>query len=177
MAFRVTGALRKAGVTTPSGPGADRSRLAASSGELPDLPQLMRAPHEEARLSSPQIAVLLGMPERTVRDRLRMYGVTVRTRGYWNREDRTTAPAQTLELLYGQVGMTADEVGQRLGMSRNLVLRQRARAEPPWATWAHARPSRRTGRFLGCFRLAPRLAPRGGASQSGFFWPRPAARV
>jgi hypothetical protein len=119
---RVTRALRRAGVAIrPRGTG--RSRLAARSGELPGLPRLLRALYEDAKLSSPQIADLLGMPERTVRDRLRMYGITARTRGQWNREDRATVQAETLTLLYGQLGMTADEVGQRLGMSRNLVLR------------------------------------------------------
>jgi hypothetical protein len=119
---RVTRALRKAGVAIrPRGTG--RPRLAANSGELPGLPRLLRALYEDAKLSSPQIGGLLGMPERTVRDRLRMYGVTVRTRGQWNREDRTTVQAETLKLLYGQLGMTADEVGQRLGVSGNVVLR------------------------------------------------------
>ena len=63
------------------------------------------------------------MPERTVRDRLRRYGIAVRTRGGWNREDRRTVPAEVLDDLYTRLGLTADEVGLRLGTSRNTVLR------------------------------------------------------
>ncbi|HEX6447905.1 MAG TPA: hypothetical protein VF060_00395 [Trebonia sp.] len=44
------------------------------------------------------------MPERTVRDRLRMDGVATRTRGGRNREDRDTVPAEVLDLLYTRLG-------------------------------------------------------------------------
>jgi hypothetical protein len=63
------------------------------------------------------------MPERTVRDRLRRYGIEARTRGKWNREDRATAPAPELRALYEERGLTAAEAGQRLGVSGNTVLR------------------------------------------------------
>jgi hypothetical protein len=119
---RVTRALRKAGV--PLRPrGAGRLRPVRRSGYQPDLPRLMRELYQEARLSSRQIAAVLGMPERTVRDRLRRYGIKTRTRGRWNREDRTTVPAGVLEVLYVELGMTAAEAGQRLGRSGNTVLR------------------------------------------------------
>jgi hypothetical protein len=83
----------------------------------------MRDLYEDARLSSRQIAAIVGMPERTVRDRLRRYGITPRTRGGWNREDRVTVPAHVLEALYAELGLTAAEVGERVGMSANTVLR------------------------------------------------------
>jgi hypothetical protein len=119
---RVTRALRKAGV--PLRPrGAGRLRPERGSGYQPDLPRLMRELYQEARLSSPQIAVVLGMPERTVRDRLRRYDIRARSRGRWNREDRARVPASVLRLLYVELGMTAAEAGQRLGMSGNTVLR------------------------------------------------------
>ncbi|MGA8464219.1 MAG: winged helix-turn-helix transcriptional regulator [Trebonia sp.] len=119
---RVTRALHKAGVQLrPRGEG--RFRPVRSSGYQADLPRLMRELYQESRLSSRQIAAVLGMPERTVRDRLRRYGIKVRSRGRWNREDRTTAPAGVLRLLYVELGMTAAEAGQRLGMSGNTVLR------------------------------------------------------
>jgi hypothetical protein len=119
---RVTRVLRKAGV--PLRPrGAGRPRPVRGSGYQPDLPRLMRELYLEARLSSRQIAAVLGMPERTVRDRLRRYGIKARSRGRWNREDRTTAPPGVLRLLYVELGMTAAEAGQRLGMSGNTVLR------------------------------------------------------
>ena len=86
-------------------------------------PQLIAELYQVARLSSRQIAAITGVPERTVRDRLRRYGIRVRSRGGWNREDRRTVPAETLRDLYEQLGMTADEVGRLIGTSRNTVLR------------------------------------------------------
>jgi DNA-binding CsgD family transcriptional regulator len=87
------------------------------------MPALLRALYGDARLNSREIAAILGIPERTVRDRLRRYGIRARTPGRCNREDRTTVPAEVLQVLYVERGMTAAEVGQRLGMSRNTVLR------------------------------------------------------
>jgi len=119
---RVTKALRKAGV--PLRPrGAGRLRPERVSGYQPDLPRLMRELYQEARLSSPQIAAILGMSERTVRDRLRRYDIKARSRGRWNREDRAKVPSSVLRLLYVELGMTAAEAGLRLGMSGNTVLR------------------------------------------------------
>ena len=63
--------------------------------------------YEVAGFSSGQIAVIMGMPERTVRDRLRRYGIRTRSRGGWNREDRRMVPAGTLRDLYEKQGMTA----------------------------------------------------------------------
>jgi hypothetical protein len=118
----VTRTLHKAGV--PLRPrGAGRQRSVRRSGEIPDLPRLLQQLYEEARLGSGQVATILGMPERTVRDRLRRYGIKLRTRGGWNREDRTTVPADILESLYVDLGMTAAEVGRRLGVSGGTVLR------------------------------------------------------
>lgn len=85
--------------------------------------ELMAELYEVARLNSRQIAAVTGMPERTVRDRLRRYGIRARTRGRWNREDRRTVPAETLHDLYSQRGMTAAEVGTLVGASPNTVLR------------------------------------------------------
>jgi len=119
---RVARALRKAGVPLrPRGVG--RSRPERRPGGQPDLPRVIRELYQEARLSSRQVAAVLGMPERTVRDRLRRYGIKARTRGRWNREDRATVPAGVLQFLYVELGMTAAEAGQRLGMSGNTVLR------------------------------------------------------
>ena len=118
---RVTRVLRKAEV--PLRPrGAGRLRPLRRD-DPPGLPRLLAGLYETGRLGSPQIAAITGMPERTVRDRLRRYGITVRTRGGWNREDRRTVPAEVLDDLYTRLGLTADEVGRRLGTSRNTVLR------------------------------------------------------
>jgi hypothetical protein len=119
---RVARMLRRAGV--PLRPrGAGRLRPVRRRGDPPDLPRLMRELYEDARLDSRQIAALVSMPERTVRDRLRRYGITARTRGGWNREDRATVPAEVLQTLYSELGLTAAEAGQRLGMSADKVLR------------------------------------------------------
>ena len=119
---RVTRVLRKAGV--PLRPrGAGRLRPVRRAGDLPGLPVLMRALYQDARLTSGQVGEILGMPDRTVRDRLRRYGIKARTRGGWNREDRVTVPAEVLRLLYAELGMTAAEAGRRLGMSADKVLR------------------------------------------------------
>ncbi len=117
---RVTRTLRRAGVPVrPRGAG----RLRPVRRDDPSgLPQLM-AELYEARLSSRQIAAVTGLPERTVRDRLRRYGIRIRTRGGWNREDRRTVQAATLRDLYEQRRMTAAEVGRLTGASRNIVLR------------------------------------------------------
>ena len=118
---RVTRMLRNAGV--PLRPrGAGRLRPLRRD-DPPGLRQLLAGLYEAGRLGSPQIAAVTGMPERTVRDRLRRYGIAVRTRGGWNREDRRTVPAEVLDDLYTRLGLTADEVGRRLGTSRNTVLR------------------------------------------------------
>jgi plasmid maintenance system antidote protein VapI len=119
---RVTRMLRKSGVPLRAR-GAGRLRALRRTGDPPDLPQLMRDLYEDAKLSSRQVAAILGMPERTVRERLRRYGITARTRGRCNREDRKTVPAEVLEALYSELGMTAAEVGRRLGISGNNVLR------------------------------------------------------
>ncbi|WP_300605820.1 winged helix-turn-helix transcriptional regulator [Trebonia sp.] len=119
---RVTRVLRAAGV--PLRPrGAGRLRPERRPGDPPDLPKLMRELYAEARLSSRQLAAILGMPERTVRERLRRYGIKARTRGGWNREDRTAVPAGILQVLYSELGMTAAEVGQCAGVCVDTVLR------------------------------------------------------
>ena len=80
---RVTRALRRAGVQLrPRGVG--RLRPVRDPDGRPCPPWLLHELYEEARLNSRQIATILGMPERTVRDRLRRAGVSVRTRGGWS---------------------------------------------------------------------------------------------
>jgi Winged helix-turn-helix DNA-binding len=119
---RVTRALRRAGV--PLHPrGAGRLGPVRDPGDRPCPPWLLRELYEEGRLNSRQIAAIVGIPERTVRDRLRRDGVSARTRGGWNREDRVTVPADVLQVLYVELGMTAAEVGRCLGLSGGTVLR------------------------------------------------------
>lgn len=119
---RVTRALHRAGVALrPRGAG--RFRPPRRRDDPPGLAQLMAELYEVARLSSRQIAAITGLPERTIRDRLRRYGVRIRSRGRWNREDRRAVPAEIIHDLYSQLGMTAAEVGESIGTSPNTVLR------------------------------------------------------
>jgi hypothetical protein len=119
---RVTRILRNSMV--PLRPrGAGRRRPLRRAADPPDLPRLMRNLYEDAKLNSRQVSAILDMPERTVRERLRRYGISSRTRGRCNREDRKTVPAEVLQLLYRELGMSAAEVGRRLGISGNIVLR------------------------------------------------------
>lgn len=118
---KVTRMLRRADV--PLRPrGAGRLRPLRRD-DPPGLPRVLAELYEARRLSSAQIAAITGIPERTVRDRLRRYGIHVRTRGSWNREDRQLVAAEVLDDLYAGLGLTADEVGRRLGTSRSTVLR------------------------------------------------------
>jgi hypothetical protein len=89
----------------------------------PGFSRLITELYQTAKLSSRQIAALTGVPERTIRERLRRYGIQVRSRGGWNREDRRIVAAETLHDLYSQLGLTAAEVGDVVGASRNTVLR------------------------------------------------------
>lgn len=118
---RVTRMLRA--VQVPLRPRGAGRRRPLRRDDPPGLPHLLADLYQAGRLGSPQIAALTGIPERTVRDRLRRYDITVRTRGGWNREDRQMVPAEVLDDLYTRLGLTADEVGRRLGTSRNTVLR------------------------------------------------------
>ena len=118
---RVARLLRKAGVALrPRGAG---RRRPLRRQDPPGLEPLLASLYEAGRLGSPQIAAITGVPERTIRDRLRRYGIAVRTRGSWNREDRQVVPAGALDTLYTGLGLTAGQVGRRLGTSRGVVLR------------------------------------------------------
>jgi len=119
---RVTRALRRAGVALrPRGAG--RFRAPRRRDDPPGLAQRIAKLYEVDKLSSRQIAAITGLPERTIRDRLRRYGIRARSRGGWNREDRRTVPAEILRDLYSQLGLTAAEVGESIGTTRNTVLR------------------------------------------------------
>jgi hypothetical protein len=125
---RVTRTLHRAGaVLRPRGAG--RFRPLRRAHDPPGLPQLMTELYEVAGLSSRQIAAITGLPERTVRERLRRYGIRVRSRGRWNREDRRTstplvkelywqcgAGLSHIELLTGQPAMTVRGFMRREGV-------------------------------------------------------------
>jgi hypothetical protein len=117
---RIGRMLHQAGVAVKPR-GAGRSR--PLSGELAALAETMDYLYVRHRLTSGQIAALTGIPERTVRDRLRARGVAMRTRGKHNREDRLTVEVSDLAVLYVRAGLPAAQIGQLLGVSGHVVLR------------------------------------------------------
>jgi hypothetical protein len=117
---RVGRLLKKAGVPVkPRGAGRQR-QLGAEQAALTDVALRL---YLQSRLSSGQISALLGVPERTIRGRLRARGAPMRTRGRSRREDRAAAPAAALRQLYVRAGLTAAETGRRLGLPSRIVLR------------------------------------------------------
>ena len=119
---RVTRLLRRAGVPLrPRGAGGVRPER--RRGDPQDLPRLLTELYVSRHLTIAQVATVVGMPARTVRDRLRRYGIPRRTKGGWEREDRRVLPADVLTDLYAVDGLSADDVGRKLGTSRKVVLR------------------------------------------------------
>ena len=119
---RVNWVLRKAGVpVNPRGTGRPRAGRDDRARHLDDLMTDMYL--RRRKLSTTQIAGLVGIPAPAVRYRLLARGVPMRTRGGNNREDRIAVPQDELADLYVQAGLSADEVGQMLGVSRRVVLR------------------------------------------------------
>ena len=117
---RVGRLLTKAGVPVkPRGAGRQRG-LDAEQEVLTDLAARL---YVRSSLTSGQIAAVTGIPERTIRDRLRARGVRMRTRGRANREDRAAVPAEALSQLYVQAGLSAAETGRRLGVHGRVILR------------------------------------------------------
>jgi hypothetical protein len=119
---RVGRLLSRAGVPLrPKGTGVPRP--ARRIGEPADLPGLLADLYVQRAMSSSAIGNLLGLPARTVRDRLAQAGITTRPRGNRPRQDRRTLAHDDLEALYVQTGLPADEVGRLLDASRGTVLR------------------------------------------------------
>lgn len=119
---RVTRRLRRAGVP-PRPRGAGGTRPERRHGDPPDLAEVLTDLYVRQRLTIAQAGALLGIPARTVRDRLRRYGIQARTRGGWEREDRRVLPPEALWDLYSRNGLSADDVGRKLDASRKAVLR------------------------------------------------------
>lgn len=119
---RVTRLLRRTGVPLRLR-GAGGARPGQRRPDPPYLALILAELYVNQRLSTPQIGQILGMPERTVRNRLREFGIRARTRGGWQREDRRALPADALWALYGIQGLSADEVGREFDTSRKTVLR------------------------------------------------------
>jgi hypothetical protein len=118
---RVTRMLHRAGVPVkPRGGG--RRRLPRGAGAaVPDA--LLTDLYLNHRLTCAQISELTQIPTRTVHGRLRAQGITLRTRGRFNREDRLAVDPEVLADMYLSAGLSSSEVGHLLGVSRRIVLR------------------------------------------------------
>lgn len=119
---RVTRLLRRNGIPLrPRGAGGTRPHTRRT--DPPGLPALLAELYVHRRLTTAQAGAILGIPARTVRDRLREYGIRRRTKGGWEREDRKDIPADVLWALYDRDGLSADDIGRKLDVSRKIVLR------------------------------------------------------
>jgi hypothetical protein len=85
--------------------------------------ETLKSLYLEWRLTSGQISALTGIPERTVRDRLRAADTVMRSRGRGYREDRRTAPADAVAELYVHAGLSAAEAGTLLHLPGSVILR------------------------------------------------------
>jgi hypothetical protein len=118
---RVTRLLHRAGIHVKSR-GSGRRRLPRGAGAtVPDA--LLADLYLNHRLTCAQISELTQIPPRTVHGRLRAQGITLRTRGRFNREDRLTVDPEILADMYLRAGLSSGEVGEFLGVSRTVVLR------------------------------------------------------
>jgi hypothetical protein len=118
---KVTSLLRKAGVEVkPRGAGRHKVRRTSQDDRLDEF---MSHLYLAERMPSTQIAELTGLRDDTVLARLRARGAPIRTRGRFNREDRVSISPGKLTALYQRAGLSADEAGKLLGVSRRIVLR------------------------------------------------------
>jgi DNA invertase Pin-like site-specific DNA recombinase len=118
---RVARLLASAGITLrPRGAGGRRPHRRDT--EPADLPRRLAELYTQQGLSSETIARLLGMPARTVRERLAEAGIPRRTPGNRPRDKRRLLPADELDALYVRAGLSAAETGQVLDASRGIVL-------------------------------------------------------
>jgi hypothetical protein len=113
--------LREAGITVVAS--SNGRSLTRRTAEVARLDQLMAHLYVDQRMPSTKIAELAGIPDHSVLRRLRRLGITIRTRGSNNREDRTVISEDDLLALYVQGGLSSDETGGSLGVSRKIVLR------------------------------------------------------
>lgn len=77
----------------------------------------------DLQMSSVEIGRALGISDRFLRSRMKLWGIERRTRGKWNRTDRVDVELQDLRDLYLHKEWAASSVGEELGVSGNQVLR------------------------------------------------------
>lgn len=115
-------ALRAAGVTVSSR-GAGRARPQTRHRDPDDLAERLHELYVQNRLTRREISEKLGISEGLVRTRLAELGITTRTRGRFNREDRYEPDLEALKAYYQDQGLTASATGALLNVSHRIVLR------------------------------------------------------
>lgn len=85
--------------------------------------ELLRYLYINCQMSSVEIGKGLGISDRLVRSRLKLWGIETRPRGQFNRCDRGDVDPEELRRLYIEKEWPAASVGEELGMSGKIVLR------------------------------------------------------
>lgn len=135
---RVCRILKREGVhVTPRGAGRKRPlRVNDSISE-----SALRYLYVNLQMSSVEIGRALGISDRFLRSRLRHWGIVSRSKGQWNRIDRDDVAREDLMRLYVEKEWAASEVGDELGVSRNIVLRSAHSSGIPVRSGGSIRPS------------------------------------
>lgn len=147
---RVDRELRAAGVEVAAR-GAGRPRPTRRHFDDADLADRLRELYQAERLTRRQVSEKLGLSEGLVRTRLAEHGIPARTKGRYNREDRSDLPDDAVIAYYLQRGLTARAVGRLLGTSTQLVLRAAHELGLP------VRPGAATARGVGPIELVSAL--------------------
>ncbi len=135
---RVTKILREQGIAlAPRGAGRRRPlKVEGLVGE-----GILRYLYIDRQMSSVDIGRRLGISDRLVRSRLKMWGIETRTRGQFNRFDRGDVDLDDLRPLYIDKEWAASSVGDELGVSGNIVLRSAHTSGLPVRAGGSHRPS------------------------------------
>jgi len=91
--------------------------------ECPISESALRYLYVDLQMSSVEIGRALGISDRFLRSRMKLWGIERRTRGKWNRTDRVDVELQDLRDLYLHKEWAASSVGEELGVSGNQILR------------------------------------------------------
>ena len=135
---RVSQILRERGVNVARR-GAGRRRPLKVEGMIGE--GLLRYLYINCQMSSVDIGKGLGISDRLVRSRLKLWGIETRTRGQFNRFDRGDVDSDELRPLYIEKEWAAASVGEELGISGNIVLRSAHSGRLPVRAGGSYRPS------------------------------------
>jgi transposase len=136
--LRVSQILRDRGIVlAPRGAG--RHRPLKVEGAITE--GALRYLYINCQMSSVDIGRGLGISDRLVRSRLKLWGIETRTRGQFNRFDRGDVDPEDLRPLYVDKEWAASSVGLELGVSGTIVLRSAHTSGLPVRAGGSHRPS------------------------------------